>query len=294
MLPRNWRSFRSFTLVRGIVHPLPLCVVRSTEMKTVQIVVAVLLLALSTSEGKKYKEGDCEGALSRALIELLCRPQIAICVRFILFSALLDSSISHLVPSVCVNFLTGLLERMKENGADSSNSDVVEAELVNTCKTAVKKDEKFVSFTCRVLYHTYAYTSGHVNVMFSPYPHVFFKSTLLTVTHKPHCLIIRMYPNDPHSSPHPRIHTPQCYYIGASSISATRLVNEVTRPLSNGVPPSKICHDRLRKKDAQICELAYGELNQCSNACRVGWAGSGSHVQNFGICCVKTDMLAEV
>ena len=90
-----------------------------------------------------------------------------------------------------MNFLTGLLERMKENGADSSNSDVVEAELVNTCKTAVKKDEKF------------------------------------------------------------------CYYIGASSISATRLVNEVTRPLSNGVPPSKICHDRLRKKDAQICELAY-------------------------------------
>ena len=62
---------------------------------------------------------------------------------------------------------------MKESGADSSNSDVVEAELVNACKTAVKKDEKFVSFTCRVLYHTYVYTSGHVNVMFSPYPHVF-------------------------------------------------------------------------------------------------------------------------
>ena len=56
---------------------------------------------------------------------------------------------------------------------DSSNSDVVEAELVKACETAVKKDEKFVSFTCRILYHTYVYTSGHVNVMSSPYPHVF-------------------------------------------------------------------------------------------------------------------------
>ena len=29
---------------------------------------------------------------------------------------------------------------------DSSNSDVVEKELVKTCETAKKKDEKFVSF----------------------------------------------------------------------------------------------------------------------------------------------------
>lgn len=34
-------------------------------MKVVQIVVVVLFVALSISEGKKYKEGDCEGMLPR-------------------------------------------------------------------------------------------------------------------------------------------------------------------------------------------------------------------------------------
>jgi len=51
---------------------------------------------------------------------------------------------------------------------------------------------------------------------------------------------------------------PQCYYIGASDISATKLVREVTKPLSFGKPVEKIC-EQLKKKDEQICELKYGE-----------------------------------
>jgi hypothetical protein len=34
-------------------------------------------------------------------------------------------------------------------------------------------------------------------------------------------------------------------------------VNEVTRPLSNSIPAEKICWDKLKKKDSQICELTY-------------------------------------
>lgn len=52
----------------------------------------------------------------------------------------------------------------------------------------------------------------------------------------------------------------QCYYIGAADISATKLVKEVTKPLSFGKPTEKIC-EGLKKKDEQICELRYGELN---------------------------------
>ena len=50
----------------------------------------------------------------------------------------------------------------------------------------------------------------------------------------------------------------QCYYIGAADISATKLVREVTRPLSFGKPTEKIC-EALKKKDEQICELRYGK-----------------------------------
>ena len=50
----------------------------------------------------------------------------------------------------------------------------------------------------------------------------------------------------------------QCYYIGASDISATKLVREITKPLSFGKPTEKIC-EALKKKDEQICELRYGE-----------------------------------
>lgn len=47
-----------------------------------------------------------------------------------------------------------------------------------------------------------------------------------------------------------------CYYIGATSDAATKIVNEVSKPLSHHVPVDKIC-EKLKKKDGQICELKY-------------------------------------
>ncbi|KAK2915604.1 mesencephalic astrocyte-derived neurotrophic factor [Channa argus] len=47
-----------------------------------------------------------------------------------------------------------------------------------------------------------------------------------------------------------------CYYIGATSDAATKMVNEVSKPLSYHVPVEKIC-EKLKKKDNQICELRY-------------------------------------
>ncbi|XP_061584311.1 mesencephalic astrocyte-derived neurotrophic factor [Cololabis saira] len=47
-----------------------------------------------------------------------------------------------------------------------------------------------------------------------------------------------------------------CYYIGGTSDAATKIINEVSRPLSHHVPVDKIC-EKLRKKDGQICELRY-------------------------------------
>ncbi|KAJ8388118.1 hypothetical protein AAFF_G00147360 [Aldrovandia affinis] len=47
-----------------------------------------------------------------------------------------------------------------------------------------------------------------------------------------------------------------CYYIGATSDAATKIVNEVSKPLSFHVPVEKIC-EKLKKQDSQICELKY-------------------------------------
>ncbi|XP_019736293.1 mesencephalic astrocyte-derived neurotrophic factor [Hippocampus comes] len=47
-----------------------------------------------------------------------------------------------------------------------------------------------------------------------------------------------------------------CYYIGATSDAATKMTNEVSKPLSYHVPVDKIC-EKLKKKDSQICELRY-------------------------------------
>ncbi|KAJ7316705.1 hypothetical protein JRQ81_002867 [Phrynocephalus forsythii] len=47
-----------------------------------------------------------------------------------------------------------------------------------------------------------------------------------------------------------------CYYIGATSDAATKMINEVSKPLSNHIPVEKIC-EKLKKKDSQICELKY-------------------------------------
>ncbi|XP_048879663.1 mesencephalic astrocyte-derived neurotrophic factor isoform X2 [Brienomyrus brachyistius] len=47
-----------------------------------------------------------------------------------------------------------------------------------------------------------------------------------------------------------------CYYIGATNDAATKITNEVSKPLSYHVPVEKIC-EKLKKKDSQICELKY-------------------------------------
>uniref|UniRef100_A0A3P9JN66 Mesencephalic astrocyte-derived neurotrophic factor n=1 Tax=Oryzias latipes TaxID=8090 RepID=A0A3P9JN66_ORYLA len=47
-----------------------------------------------------------------------------------------------------------------------------------------------------------------------------------------------------------------CYYIGATSDAATKIINEVSKPLSYHAPVEKIC-EKLKKKDSQICELKY-------------------------------------
>ncbi|XP_074873825.1 cerebral dopamine neurotrophic factor [Carettochelys insculpta] len=47
-----------------------------------------------------------------------------------------------------------------------------------------------------------------------------------------------------------------CYYIGATSDAATKIISEVSRPMSAHVPVWKIC-EKLKKNDIQICELKY-------------------------------------
>ena len=49
-----------------------------------------------------------------------------------------------------------------------------------------------------------------------------------------------------------------CYYVGGLEESATGILGEVSKPMSWGLPPNKIC-DKLKKKDSQICDLKYGE-----------------------------------
>ncbi|XP_028302219.1 mesencephalic astrocyte-derived neurotrophic factor [Gouania willdenowi] len=49
-----------------------------------------------------------------------------------------------------------------------------------------------------------------------------------------------------------------CYYIGATSDAATKMINEVSKPLSFHVPVEKIC-EKLKRKDSQICELRYDQ-----------------------------------
>ncbi|KAM6153889.1 cerebral dopamine neurotrophic factor [Erethizon dorsatum] len=47
-----------------------------------------------------------------------------------------------------------------------------------------------------------------------------------------------------------------CYYLGATKDAATKILSEVTRPMSVHVPVMKIC-EKLKKMDSQICELKY-------------------------------------
>ncbi|XP_006765375.1 PREDICTED: cerebral dopamine neurotrophic factor [Myotis davidii] len=47
-----------------------------------------------------------------------------------------------------------------------------------------------------------------------------------------------------------------CYYLGATKDAATKILSEVTRPMSVHMPAMKIC-EKLKKMDSQICELKY-------------------------------------
>lgn len=49
-----------------------------------------------------------------------------------------------------------------------------------------------------------------------------------------------------------------CYYIGGMEDSATGILGEMSKPISWGLPMLKVC-EKLKKKDAQICELRYGK-----------------------------------
>lgn len=50
-----------------------------------------------------------------------------------------------------------------------------------------------------------------------------------------------------------------CYYVGGLEDSATGILNEISKPLSWGMPSEKVC-EKLKKKDSQICQLRYGNF----------------------------------
>jgi len=47
-----------------------------------------------------------------------------------------------------------------------------------------------------------------------------------------------------------------CYYIGGTDDAATRMLGEVSKPLSNFYPVMKIC-EKLHKKISGVCDLKY-------------------------------------
>ena len=50
-----------------------------------------------------------------------------------------------------------------------------------------------------------------------------------------------------------------CYFLGGTEDAATGILGEMSKPLSWGVPPEKVC-EKLKKKDKQVCELRYGNM----------------------------------
>ncbi|CAH3028841.1 unnamed protein product [Porites evermanni] len=55
-----------------------------------------------------------------------------------------------------------------------------------------------------------------------------------------------------------------CYYIGGTADAATGMLKEVVKPLSYHMPADKIC-EKLKKQDAQICELQYDKQIDLNN-----------------------------
>lgn len=50
-----------------------------------------------------------------------------------------------------------------------------------------------------------------------------------------------------------------CYYIGGLEESATKIITEMSKPLSWSLPIDKVC-EKLKKKDIQICDLRYEKM----------------------------------
>lgn len=50
-----------------------------------------------------------------------------------------------------------------------------------------------------------------------------------------------------------------CYYIGGLEESATKIVSELSKPFSWGMPKLKVC-EKLLAKDSQICDLKYPKV----------------------------------
>ena len=48
-----------------------------------------------------------------------------------------------------------------------------------------------------------------------------------------------------------------CYYVGGLETSATYILPEMSKPMSWNMPASKICREKLHKKDSQICDLKF-------------------------------------
>ncbi|KAH8358777.1 hypothetical protein KR093_002468 [Drosophila rubida] len=55
-----------------------------------------------------------------------------------------------------------------------------------------------------------------------------------------------------------------CYYLGGLEESATGILNELSKPLSWSMPAEKVC-EKLKKKDAQICDLRYEKQIDLNN-----------------------------
>ncbi|XP_049868858.1 mesencephalic astrocyte-derived neurotrophic factor homolog [Pectinophora gossypiella] len=55
-----------------------------------------------------------------------------------------------------------------------------------------------------------------------------------------------------------------CYYLGGLEESATGILGEMSKPLSWSMPSDKIC-EKLKKKDAQICDLRFEKQIDLNN-----------------------------
>ncbi|XP_038212137.1 mesencephalic astrocyte-derived neurotrophic factor homolog [Zerene cesonia] len=55
-----------------------------------------------------------------------------------------------------------------------------------------------------------------------------------------------------------------CYYLGGLEESATGILGELSKPLSWSMPSDKIC-EKLKKKDAQICDLRFDKQIDLNN-----------------------------